>query len=336
MRVLLVKMSSMGDVVHTLPAATDLIRALPDVKLDWVVEEGFASIPAMHPAVSEVIPIAMRRWRTSPWRYVGEFREFARRVRTHRYDLIIDAQGLLKSALVTGLARGTSAGFSRGSAREPLASTFYGKSVSVPKGQHAISRVRQLFARSFGYELDESRLEYGLARPGGVTANRILFLHGTTWPSKHWPEAFWKTLARLVSADGFEVLLPHGNDEELARANRIGEATGAKVLQRVGIEALFEEMALSAGIVSVDSGLGHLAAAVEAPLVGLFGPTDPGLTGPIARNQGVIVSDHLPCMPCLKRDCQWPQSEIYPPCFEKSTPEGVWKALRSAIGMAEP
>lgn len=226
MRVLLIKTSSLGDVIHTLPALTDAQRALPGIRFDWVVEEGFAEIPAWHPAVAQVIPVAIRRWRKHPlqtWRS-GEFRRFKARLRETHYDLVIDAQGLLKSAWLTRYVKAPVAGLDRDSAREPLATRFYDRAYAVPREQHALERVRQLFAQALGYPLPVGTGDYGLERSrlaSGSEEPYLLFLHGTTWPSKHWPEANWRELAERMCAFGWAIRLPWGNAEEKARAERI-------------------------------------------------------------------------------------------------------------------
>ncbi|HIQ53746.1 MAG TPA: lipopolysaccharide heptosyltransferase I, partial [Pseudomonas pachastrellae] len=146
MRVLLIKTSSLGDVIHTLPALTDAARAIPGIRFDWVVEEGFAEIPSWHPAVDAVIPVAIRRWRKKPLQAVrsGEWGNFKRRLRETQYDLVIDAQGLLKSAWLTRYARAEVVGLDKSSAREPLAARFYQRRLAVAWGQHAVERTRQL------------------------------------------------------------------------------------------------------------------------------------------------------------------------------------------------
>jgi len=228
-RVLLIKTSSLGDVIHTLPALTDAQRALPGIRFDWVVEEGFAEIPAWHPAVAQVIPVAIRRWRKHPlqtWRS-GEFRRFKARLRETHYDLVIDAQGLLKSAWLTRYVKAPVAGLDRDSAREPLATRFYDRAYAVPREQHALERVRQLFAQALGYPLPVGTGDYGLERSrlaSGSEEPYLLFLHGTTWPSKHWPEANWRELAERMCAFGWAIRLPWGNAEEKARATGGGAA----------------------------------------------------------------------------------------------------------------
>ena len=236
MRVLVIKTSSLGDVVHTLPALTDAARALPGIRFDWVVEEGFAEIPAWHPAVDRVIPVAIRRWRKNLWQTIrsGEWRQFKQRLREGDYDLVIDAQGLLKSAWLTRYCTAPVAGLGRDSAREPLASRFYDRTYRVPKEQHALERTRQLFAQALGYPLPEGVGDYGLNRAalaGPASEPYLVFLHGTTWASKHWPETDWRALAERMSGEGWAIRLPWGNAAEKARADCRGAAQGRGVAQ---------------------------------------------------------------------------------------------------------
>lgn len=167
MRVLIVKTSSMGDVLHTLPALTDAAQAIPGIRFDWVVEEGFAQIPSWHKSVERVIPVAIRRWRkawfSAPIK--AERQAFREAVQAVKYDAIIDAQGLVKSAaLVTRLAHGVKHGMDWQSAREPLASLFYNRRHHIAKQQHAVERTRELFAKSLGYAKPQTQGDYAIAR----------------------------------------------------------------------------------------------------------------------------------------------------------------------------
>lgn len=355
MRVLIVKMSSMGDVIHTLPALTDARRLRPDLHFDWVVEEAFAEIPAWHPAVERVIPVAIRRWRGSLmelWRS-GEFRAFRRALRAEHYDLIIDAQGLLKSGIVSRISRGLTVGLSNSTIREPLATIFYNKRISVPRDMHAVERVRELFSRSLNYNHDPRLLDYGLRLPPAEKPARgehdqrpsLVFLHGTTWQNKHWPEAMWKELLQLATAKGYRVLLPWGNNTEQDRAHRLaGADRQASVLPRLSLTELARTLERAAGVVAVDTGLAHLAAALDVPAVVLYGPTDPSLAGTHGRHQHHLCSS-LSCAPCLKRRCHYrgePQfltlddrsARVEPPCFSTHPPGAVFERLLSAIRSA--
>lgn len=292
MRVLLIKTSSLGDVIHTLPALTDAARAIPGIQFDWVVEEGFAEIPTWHPAVAQVIPVALRRWRKNllqTWKS-GEWAAFKQRLREGRYDLVIDAQGLLKSALLTRYVNAPVAGLDRASAREPLASRCYDRPYAVAWGQHAVERVRQLFAQALGYPLPQSVGDYGLDRSamaGEAAAEPyVLFLHGTTWASKHWPEADWRALVEHLDSRGLVVRLPWGSELEKARAERIvAGLQHASVLPKLNLRGVAAVIAGARACVAVDTGLGHLAAALDVPSISLYGPTLPLKVGAYGRGQ---------------------------------------------------
>lgn len=317
MRVLLIKTSSLGDVIHTLPALTDAKKAIPDIQFDWVVEEGFAEIPSWHPAVSKVIPVAIRRWRKHLWQTwkTGEWRAFKQQIRYQSYDLVIDAQGLLKSAWLTRYAKAAVAGLDKASAREPMASRFYQYGYSVPWGQHAVERVRQLFAQALHYNLPETIGDYGLDRQRVLTdltavTPYVVFLHGTTWATKHWPERYWRLLAEKLNATGYSVKLPWGNEQEKARAERIAQGLkNVEVLPKLNLKGVAQLLANADKCVAVDTGLGHLAAALDVPTISLFGPTNPTLTGAYGKEQVHLTGRYPACIACLKKVCSYPVTE---------------------------
>lgn len=349
MRVLLIKTSSLGDVIHTLPALTDAQAAIPGIRFDWVVEEGFAEIPIWHPAVAEVIPVAVRRWRKSPLKTLrsGEWKRFRERLHTHEYDLVIDAQGLLKSAVLTLGIKAPVVGLDKQSAREPLASLFYhDQRIRVPRDQHAVERVRQLFARALGYRLPERIGDYGLNRTWLAgeqpDSDYLIFLHGTTWVTKHWPELYWRQLAELAVERGMQVRLPWGNDVEKARAQRIADGLeGVLVLPKLSLAGVARILAGARACVAVDTGLGHLAAALDVPTVSLYGPTNPGWSGAYGRSQLHLASD-FPCAPCMSRKCtyqptredarQFDLRRELPLCFTRLQPQRVMLELEQLLG----
>jgi lipopolysaccharide heptosyltransferase I len=299
MRVLIVKTSSMGDVLHTLPSLTDAMRAIPGIRFDWVVEEGFAQIPTWHEAVDRVIPVAIRRWRkawfSAPIK--AERQAFRDAVRLQHYDAIIDAQGLVKSAaLVTRLGRGVKHGMDWQTAREPLASLFYSRRHHIAKDQHAVERIRELFAKSLGYAKPDAQGDYAIAQRfllEGKDAQKpyFIFLHATTRDDKHWPESHWKALIQLLADQDIEIRLPWGAPHEEARAKRLAEGSAnVTVLPRMSLENVARQLANAKQIVSVDTGLSHLSAALSRPNVTLYGPTDPGLIGGYGQNQHYLLS----------------------------------------------
>lgn len=308
MRVLIVKTSSMGDVLHTLPALTDAIRAIPGIRFDWVVEEGFAQIPSWHEAVDRVIPVAIRRWRkawfSAPIK--AERKAFRDAVQAENYDVIIDAQGLVKSAaLVTRLAHGVKHGMDWQTAREPLASLFYNRRHHIARQQHAVERTRELFAKSLGYAKPESQGDYAIAQhfQHDLSLDDMpycVFLHATTRDDKHWPEAHWRELIGLLKEEGLRIKLPWGAPHEEARAKRLAQGFDyVEVLPRLSLEDVAHVLAGAKFVVSVDTGLSHLTAALDRPNITLYGPTDPGLIGGYGKNQVACNSDmgnlsHLP------------------------------------------
>jgi heptosyltransferase-1 len=297
MRVLIVKMSSLGDVIHTLPALTDAANAVPGIRFDWVVEEAFAEIPAWHPAVDKVIPIALRRWRKNP---VGslrgpEWKKFRATLGRQHYDAVIDAQGLLKSALIARLVGAPRIGLDKRSVRERLASLFYHQKISVPRELHAVERIRMLFARALKYPLPQVRGDYGvranLKTGGHDFAASLLFFHGTARAEKLWPESHWVELAGLVADRGYRVWLPWGNQAEKQRARRIADrASNAQVLPKLDLLGLAGMLMEVDGVVAVDTGLAHLSAALDVPAVSLYGPTDIDLIGAYGRNQTHVAA----------------------------------------------
>ena len=304
MHVLVVKMSSLGDVIHTLPALTDAAGSLPGIRFDWVVEEGFAEIPAWHPAVDTVIPVALRRWRQRPLRdFRGpEWRRARNSLRRPVYDAVIDAQGLLKSAFITRQVRAPRYGMDRKSARERLACVVYDHKIPVPKNMHAVQRTRLLFARALGYPLPAGPGDYGirdqLSRERTSLAPVVLFFHGTARAEKLWPESHWRELLQQVAAAGYQVWLPWGNVSEQARAGRIAAGIeAASVLPRQDLRELADRLLRVQAVVAVDTGLGHLGAALDVPTVSLYGPTSTRLVGAYGRHQV-----HLQSSPGAARD----------------------------------
>lgn len=276
--------------MHHLPAVSDVARELGQAEIDWLVEEPFAAIPAMHPAVRRVISVKLRRWRTAWWRgstwsEIGAFREA---LREERYDAIVDTQSLLKSALLSRCALGVRHGMDAASAREPLAASFYERRHAVPRALHAVERNRQLSAAALGYALGGSP-DYGIDLPADDRGEEryAVFLSMTSRADKLWPEASWSELGRAL---GMRVVLPWGSESERARAARIAATlAGAAVPPRMTVEQLARLFARAAVVVGVDTGLTHLAAAVGARTIGLYCGSDPALTGIYGAKQATNV-----------------------------------------------
>ncbi len=284
----------MGDVFHTFPALSDAMQRIPNLQVDWVVEKDFAEIPTWHPAVKTVWPIELRAWRKHPFRSRKAIRTFFQAINEQQYDLVIDAQGLLKSAwVVRKINANVKAGLDWSSAREPLASLFYTRKIKVDKQQHAIWRLRELFAKVLGYPLnkaqEEEHIQYGLATDSWQPLANIqqpyaVFLHGTTWPTKYWPEEHWVLLAEQLQQQyegRLTIVYPWGNAEEKARSERLKgkNRQGWVPENKMSLNEVAICLKYASFVVSVDTGLSHVAAALDVPMVVLYRVTDPKKVG---------------------------------------------------------
>ena len=340
MRTLIIKTSSLGDVLHTLPAVTDAARHKPAMRFDWVVEEAFAEVPRWHAAVDDVIAVAIRRWKHQLFHAVraGEPQAAIRHLRRRRYEHVIDAQGLIKSAVMARLARGPRSGLDRDSVREPVAARAYDHAFAIARNQHAVQRVRQLFAAALDYPLPDTPPDYGIKQhfPEGARQPYLVFLHGTTWPTKHWPDDYWISLAASAAAAGRQVRLPWGNAIEQQRAARIAAVSEAvEVMPRMSLGELAAMIAAASAVVGVDTGLVHLAAALGTPCITLYGATDPGLIGTLGESQRQLQAD-FPCAPCSQRSCRYAgEAAVFPACYSMLDPDRVWMELEQMLAQAD-
>lgn len=337
MRVLIVRLSSMGDVVHTLPALTDAARAMPGIEFDWAVDESFADIPAWHSHIANVFPVALRRWRRGiASKERSDIKRFLQTIRRERYDAIVDLQGEFKSAFVARLARGPRYGYDGASAREWGAHVIYRHKFEVPKGEHSMARMRRLLGKALGYSYREAAIDYGVKRerfpaPPPVRAPYVVFIHSTSWASKNWPEQYWRELAAQVTAAGFSIVLPWGSEAERERSQRIAQGfSNAVVLPPLSISGKASIIYQAAGTVGLDTGLSHIAAALDIPSVTLYGATDPNRCGTVGKNQAQIVSQ-FECVNCHDTDCSFTKGTFKPACFESVTPATVWGRLEQLL-----
>ena len=295
MLILIVKTTSLGDVVHNLPVIADIKRQYPKAVIDWVVEESFVDILAMHPGINKIIPVAIRRWRKSLFcrKTWHELAAFKRQLQAHTYDMVIDTQGLLKSAAISYLSRSANkSGYDKFSARESVSSAFYNHRFAVPLAQHAVQRNRALAALALGYTINSNSLDYGIqpiidfSESSKLPAPFIMGLHGSSRDSKLWPVAYWISLGNTLKSQGLRLVLPWGNQAELQRAKQIAsENELAVVLPKLSIAALANIIQQSQAVIGVDTGLAHLAVALNKPVIAIYTDTDPTLTGLYGNNQ---------------------------------------------------
>ncbi|MFT3741338.1 MAG: lipopolysaccharide heptosyltransferase I [Gammaproteobacteria bacterium] len=340
MQALLVKLTSMGDLIHALPAITDAARHIPGLTFDWVIEKNFAEIATWHPAIRRIIPTSHRRWRRQWWQQtsLGEMRQFMKALREQRYDKVIDGQNSLKSALVMFMARGPRYGMDKKSSREWIAHLAHQNAYFVNTHLHAILRLRLLFAQVFGYDYQDSPPDFGInqytfpALPVEIAKPYVVFIHNASWSSKLWPESYWRTLAETTQQAGLSVVLPWGNAAEKQRALTIAkDLSHVHVLPFCSLSQLARVLIDSVGAVGGDTGLGHLAAALKVPSISLYGSTRKDLIGTLGEDQHHIVSPFL-CINCHRKQCNY-QSQLHdePLCMQAIFPQQVWQQMQTIL-----
>ena len=306
MKILIVKLSSLGDVVHAMPAVQDIRRAWPQAQIDWVVERSFAPLVQRCEGVNRVIACELRRWRQSPFSSQTRqaWRSFKAELQRERYDAVIDLQGLTKSAFISWLARPAPQGNRYGLAHQTEGSSFEAPArwvahvaVTLEPHCHAVARSRAVCAQALGYALPAS-MSFGLLAPvntGQTATVNIAFetacpngwvalVHGTSRADKQWPLEHWRSLGQRLNASGYAVALPHGSDPEQKTAQQIAQGLACAVVwPRLALDALTDALATCAGVVGVDSGLSHIAVALDLPHVQLYNFDTAWRTGPLNR-----------------------------------------------------
>ncbi|MDP3866201.1 MAG: lipopolysaccharide heptosyltransferase I [Rhodoferax sp.] len=306
MKILIVKLSSLGDVVHAMPAVQDILGALPDAHIDWVVERGFAPLAQRCQGVRRVIASDLRRWRKAPFSTDtrSAWRAFKFELQLEAYDAVIDLQGLTKSALVSWLARLSPGGQRYGLANQTEGSSFEAparwvahQAITLPAHSHAVMRSRELCAQALHYRVPDelsfglvtqqaqvSRASAGMASASGLRGT-VALVHGTSRADKQWPLAHWRALAQRLNATGLGVVLPHGSPAELQTANDIAQGLAhAQVWPPLKLDALTDALATCSGVIGVDSGLSHIAVALDLPHVQIYNFDTAWRTGPLAAS----------------------------------------------------
>jgi heptosyltransferase I len=308
MRILLVKLSSLGDVVHTLPVVQDILAAMPDAQIDWVVEKAFAPLLSEVKGINRIIPCELRRWRKSFWtaQTRSDWRAFKADLHTHSYDAVIDLQGLTKSAVVARLAKLTPQGKRYAMANQTDGSGYEAPTrwaadvaIAMKPHIHAVARGRLLAAIALGYSADSAKKvpNYGLKIPvaqsirARAAPKKVAFIHGTSRQNKTWPVSNWVELGQRLMASGYQITLVHGNAAELATSQDITAQLGssAVVLPLLALDDLAQELAQCAGAIGVDSGVSHIAVALGLPHVQIYNFDTAWRTGPLGCAHQVSV-----------------------------------------------
>ncbi|AZY47802.1 lipopolysaccharide heptosyltransferase I [Bordetella avium] len=311
-RILIVRTSSLGDLVHMLPAISDIARHVPDAQIDWIAEEAFAEIPGWHPAVRTVIKVAHRRWRKAWWsdQVRQERRALADRLRNEPYDIVLDMQGLLKSAWLVRQTQGMRHGLDWRSAREPLASLFYNVRHRVEFWQPAVIRQRKLAAQTFGYSYSgapdfglqafsrPAEAEHPLVEEGrrlhhlNTDRGYAVIMPSASREDKLWPEEDWRAVFRRLQDAGCALRLLAGNEQEAARARLlVAGMEGVEVLPRMDLTSVARVLAGARLMVGLDSGLTHLSAALGRPTIGIYRASTPVRTPLVGSNYTASLGD---------------------------------------------
>jgi heptosyltransferase I len=300
LKVLIVKLSSLGDVLHTLPVVNDIKTAFPNAQIDWVVDRTFAGVVRQCLGVNKVITCELRQWRKTPFSQKTKqaWRIFKVELQQEKYDAVIDLQGLTKSAAVAWFAKLSPAG-----KRYAMANRTEGSSYEAPTRWvadvairlephiHAVQRARDLCAQALSYALSEDSISHPDFRLlAGINkshvaikniVNYVVFAHGSSREDKLWATKNWIELGRLLNAEGFAIALVHGSDAEEQRSEAIAHELGnAQVLPRLGLAAMLDVLAASVGVIGVDSGLSHMAVALNLPHVQIYNFDTAWRTGP--------------------------------------------------------
>ena len=300
MKVLILKLTSMGDLMHALPALTEAEQNIKNISFDWVVDKAFSSVPGWHPAVDKIIKTDHRNWKKQL--FSSEPREalnlVKKEINATDYDYVVDMQNNLKSAFLSFLSDHRVTGMDASSSREYPAHWAYSNKVNINKSLHAIDRQKELLASSLGYS-PTSDINYGISKvkflePAmALPARYVVLVQNASWPTKQWPVASWKDLVKHLHGHGVNVLLPSGNKEELLRAKDIAsvseKATALEILPLNEVAYIIDNADYC---ICSDTGLAHLSAVVNTPSLTLYGPTDINLIGTKGNNQSHIVGDN--------------------------------------------
>lgn len=337
MRILIVKLSSMGDVIHALPAITDINNNFPDAKIDWLVDSSFQDIAKLHSKIHTVFNINLRALKKNiNIKNIQQIIATIKILRARKYDYVVDLQGLWKSAILAKLIPGIHYGFDRLSVRDKFAAFWYEQRFSVHKNQHAIVRLRQLVAKIFKFNYkNNNSADSGIATANLVANpyaqyNYCVLVTHTTWNTKEWPLAHWQELAEKLAAQNFKILLPWGNSQEQLKSQQIAAMVpDAIVLPKTSLTEIASILAGAQCAITVDTGLAHLSAALNVPTLGLYGATSIKKNGFLANGtRQVCLTKALHCAPCLKRQCKYVVVAKDPvPCMQQLTPEFVLREL---------
>ena len=301
--ILIIKTSSLGDLIHLFPAIHDLTENISNINIDWAVEENLLEAVSWNQEINNIIPVAIRRWRKSLYKISTwkEIKNLHTALNNKNYSYVIDAQGLIKSLIISKLSNGEVWGFDRRCNREKLTSFFYEHECHIAESffqVHAIERNRRLFSKIFNYNYPPP-IKYGsiIIPPSHVTHIKkeyIVFIHGTSRIEKEWPENNWINLAEKITEIGYNVILPWGNDHEYERAQRIKFIVKDTILlPKTSLSEIAYIIKNARSVIGVDTGLMHIASLLGVPGIAIFSDTNPNLFAPISNGDIVSQPKHI-------------------------------------------
>jgi heptosyltransferase I len=321
----------MGDLFHSLPALSELKEHFPELTIDWLVDEQFSEVPAWSLHIRRVISVPLRGFKRH--KNIRLLFSAVRKLRQVKYDVVIDAQGLLKSALIARLARTKCRhGYARHTIREPVASIFYNKKHDVKWDMHAVMRIRLLLSSVFDYSINLfAPLHYGVRKLHASNlfpTKTLVCCVSTSWSSKHWPKAYWRKLFSLLGRSSCAIQLVWGSLQERRYAEQLAQGfSHVALIPPATITEVAAYIQQCDAVVAVDTGFAHLAQVFDVPLVALYGPTAPSKTGPLGQKQQVLSAD-FSCAPCFKRRCDYKgEQSVSPACYSSIPPEKVLDSL---------
>lgn len=337
-KILLIKITSMGDLIQMLPALTDASHAIPGIRFDWVAEESFKDIPALHPSVDKIIPLPYRRWKKNIKHTVqnGEATTFLKQLRSQTYDMVIDTQSNLKSAAVSILAKGRRYGVDSHSVHEFGAHWAYHHTIYIDRKQNHVDRTRQIMAKTLGYPLPQTPADYGISRNSlpeldfYIPEKFVFITPIASVTNKLWPEPFWQEIIQNLVQAGYDVMMPWWSLEEKARVLRLqNQHSKIHLLPPLTLHEKASVLMRATASISLDTGLAHLAAALDIPNVCLYGPGDANRCGTIGYEQIHVSASDPHCSPCRSTRCKYSgESSYHPACMSSILPKQVWSSFQ--------
>lgn len=337
-KVLIVKTSSMGDIIHTFPAVYELKQNIKNIQIDWVVEQNFVDLVKINKNIDNIITVDTRKWRNNWFKNLGNIVKFIKKLRSKKYDYVIDAQGLYKSLIITKLSKVCNKkkiGFDKNSIRGKYLSWLYNEKISVIKDQHAIYRIQELFGKVFSYKpLKQNTAEYGIEVNNFTYSNQakistfsktIMLIPNTTWNSKKWPVDNWIELGNSLLSNNYQIIINSGNDLEYCDAvyikNNLNNKKHVSILKDKSITDKINIIKTCSIIVSVDTGLAHIAAALDKTTITIYGATSEKLTGVKGQYTHNLTpsSAIYSCTPCFKKSCNYYGTEMNKQCYKDIT-----------------